>query len=200
MHLVPFWGSKFNLVQEMGVGASHKSRLKELYLFVVWMQNADTPVKQNFLYWYTLCFCLRLWRWAAAVSALDVAAPGIGSSIVLMPALDVDVAGLGDDPRVQVSLRTAHPVKYTFYKIYMHMLYILCLTALAVSLPSISDGSIVIKLKPWITNFSSCNINLSFSLQSCFAIVVENKDTWPGSVTKLRMVCIQFCFFSFVSI
>lgn len=32
------------------------------------------------------------------------------------------------------------------------------------------------------------------SLQSCSAIGVETRVTWPGTVTKLRMVCIYQLF------
>lgn len=35
---------------------------------------------------------------------------------------------------------------------------------------------------------------VSVSLQSFSAIGVETKDTWPGTVTKLRMVCIAVLF------
>lgn len=43
----------------------------------------------------------------------------------------------------------------------------------------------------------SLHINLSVSLQSCSVIGVETKDTWPGTVIKLRMVCIAVLFLLF---
>lgn len=39
------------------------------------------------------------------MSALDVAAPGIGSRIVLMPAGHVDAAGVGDEARVLYNIQ-----------------------------------------------------------------------------------------------
>ncbi len=57
-----------------------------------------------FVYWCDF-FCLfvflsRQWTVAATVSALDVAVPGIGLRIALMPAAHVDAAGVGDEARV----------------------------------------------------------------------------------------------------
>lgn len=42
-----------------------------------------------------------------------------------------------------------------------------------------------------------CFAYLSVSLQSCSVIGVETKDTWPGTVTKLRMVWIPIVFLQF---
>lgn len=40
------------------------------------------------------------------MSASDVAAPGIGSSIALMPVAHVDAAGVGDEARVLYTVQT----------------------------------------------------------------------------------------------
>lgn len=54
-------------------------------------------------------------------------------------------------------------------------------------------GSCSHKLKP--CGLYLC-ILICVSLQSSSVIGVETKDTWPGTVTKLRMVCIVATFFS----
>lgn len=41
------------------------------------------------------------------MSVLDVAAPAIGSSIVLMPVVHVDAAGVGDEARVLYTIQAA---------------------------------------------------------------------------------------------